>query len=153
MKDVYADSTLAISQEDFTRPESLGADTLNCKDQVSLKGHTFDSDGFEDEEGDVEEDEESRALADAALLEAAVLGAKQAPPGTARSFAPTAPSEWCHADSDERGADESEGETKRYMADVCGGLVQECDVRTDKGLERARDALARRRRRARARRL
>ena len=50
MKDVYADSTLAISQEDFTRPESLGADTLNCKDQVSLKGHTFDSDGFEDED-------------------------------------------------------------------------------------------------------
>ena len=50
MKDVYADSTLAISQEDFVRPETLGGDTLNCKDQVSLKGHTFDSDGFEDED-------------------------------------------------------------------------------------------------------
>ena len=48
MKETYADETIALSQEDFARPESLGADTLNCKDQVSIKGHTFDSDGFDD---------------------------------------------------------------------------------------------------------
>lgn len=50
MKDAYADEQVALSQEDFVRPESLGADTLNCKDQVSVSGHTFDSDGFEDED-------------------------------------------------------------------------------------------------------
>ena len=48
MKDTYADESIGLSQEDFARPESLGSDTLNCKDQVSLKGHTFDSDGFDD---------------------------------------------------------------------------------------------------------
>ena len=138
---------LPIPDAPMWQPPVGGATAMNWKPGGAVEIHgkeDEDEDGFEDEEGDVEEDEESRALADAALLEAAVLGAKQAPPGTARSFAPTAPSEWCHADSDERGADESEGETKRYMADVCGGLVQECDVRTDKGLERARDAIRRR---------
>ena len=50
MKDAYADEEVALSQEDFARPESLGADTLNCKDQVSVSGHTFDSDGFDDED-------------------------------------------------------------------------------------------------------
>ena len=50
MKDAYADEQVALSQEDFVRPQSLGADTLNCKDQVSVSGHTFDSDGFEDED-------------------------------------------------------------------------------------------------------
>ena len=48
MKDTYADESIGLSQEDFVRPESLGSDTLNCKDQVSIKGHTFDSDGFDD---------------------------------------------------------------------------------------------------------
>ena len=48
MKDTYADSSITLSQEDFARPMSLGADTLNCKDQISIKGHTFDSDGFDD---------------------------------------------------------------------------------------------------------
>ena len=48
MKDTYADEGIAISKEEFTRPESLGADTLNCKEQASIKGHTFDSDGFDD---------------------------------------------------------------------------------------------------------
>ena len=48
MKETYADESIGISQEDFARPESLGADTLYCKDQVSIKGHTFDSDGFDD---------------------------------------------------------------------------------------------------------
>ena len=50
MKDVYADSSLEISQEDFERPETLGGDTLTCKDQVSVKGHTIDSDGFDDDD-------------------------------------------------------------------------------------------------------
>tara|TARA_B100001121_G_C18269139_1_gene425333 strand:- start:102 stop:551 length:450 start_codon:yes stop_codon:yes gene_type:complete len=50
MKDVYADSSLVISQEDFERPETLGGDTLTCKDQVSVKGHTIDSDGFDDDD-------------------------------------------------------------------------------------------------------
>jgi len=48
MKDTYADESIGLSQEDFARPEFLGSDTLNCKDQVSIKGHTFDSDGFDD---------------------------------------------------------------------------------------------------------
>jgi hypothetical protein len=48
MKDTYADESISLSQEEFTRPETLGADTLNCKEQASLKGHTFDSDGFDD---------------------------------------------------------------------------------------------------------
>ena len=48
MKDTYADESIGLSQDDFARPESLGSDTLNCKDQVSIKGHTFDSDGFDD---------------------------------------------------------------------------------------------------------
>lgn len=48
MKETYADESIGISQEDFARPESLGADTLYCKDQISIKGHTFDSDGFDD---------------------------------------------------------------------------------------------------------
>jgi penicillin-binding protein 1A len=50
IKDVYADEDIALSQEDFARPAALGSDTLNCKESVSLKGHTFDSDGFEDED-------------------------------------------------------------------------------------------------------
>ena len=50
MKDVYADSTIQISQEDFLRPEGLNSDTLNCKEAASLKGHNFDSDGFDDED-------------------------------------------------------------------------------------------------------
>ena len=48
MKDTYADEGVALSREEFTRPESLGADTLDCKEQASIKGHTFDSDGFDD---------------------------------------------------------------------------------------------------------
>lgn len=48
IKDTYADQEINLSQEEFTRPETLGADTLNCKEQASLKGHTFDSDGFDD---------------------------------------------------------------------------------------------------------
>ena len=48
MKDTYADEEIGLSKEDFFRPESLGADTLNCKEQTTLKGHTFDSDGFDD---------------------------------------------------------------------------------------------------------
>lgn len=50
MKDVYADETLEISQEDFLRPESLGADTLNCKDKVSVQGHDIESDGFDEDD-------------------------------------------------------------------------------------------------------
>jgi penicillin-binding protein 1A len=48
IKDTYADEGINLSQEEFTRPETLGADILNCKEQASLKGHTFDSDGFDD---------------------------------------------------------------------------------------------------------
>jgi penicillin-binding protein 1A len=48
MKDTYADEGVALSRREFTRPKSLGADTLNCKEQASIKGHTFDSDGFND---------------------------------------------------------------------------------------------------------
>lgn len=48
MKDTYADEGVALSRRGFTRPKSLGADTLNCKEQASIKGHTFDSDGFDD---------------------------------------------------------------------------------------------------------
>ena len=48
MKDTYADEGVALSRREFTRPKSLGADTLNCKEQASIKGHTFDSDGFDD---------------------------------------------------------------------------------------------------------
>ncbi|MDA0568520.1 MAG: transglycosylase domain-containing protein [Bacteroidetes bacterium] len=48
MKDTYADEGVALSRREFTRPESLGADTLDCKEQASIKGHTFDSDGFDD---------------------------------------------------------------------------------------------------------
>jgi penicillin-binding protein 1A len=48
MKDTYADEGVALSRAEFTRPESLGADTLDCKEQASIKGHTFDSDGFDD---------------------------------------------------------------------------------------------------------
>ena len=50
MKDIYADSTIQISQEDFPRPEGLESDTLNCKEAASLKGHNFDSDGFDDDD-------------------------------------------------------------------------------------------------------
>ena len=50
MKDVYADETLEISQEDFLRPENLGADTLNCKDKVSVRGHDIESDGFDEDD-------------------------------------------------------------------------------------------------------
>ena len=42
MKDVYADESLAVSQEDFTRPESIGGDTLTCKEIGELRGPTFD---------------------------------------------------------------------------------------------------------------
>ncbi len=42
MKDVYADSTLAVSQEDFLRPESIGGDTLTCREVAELRGPTFD---------------------------------------------------------------------------------------------------------------
>jgi penicillin-binding protein 1A len=42
MKDVYADSTLAVSQEDFLRPESIGGDTLTCREVSELRGPTFD---------------------------------------------------------------------------------------------------------------
>ena len=38
MKDVYADEELAVSQEDFLRPESIGGDTLTCKEIVELLG-------------------------------------------------------------------------------------------------------------------
>ena len=48
IKDTYADEDIALSQEDFARPETIGADTLNCKETVSLEGHNFDSDGFDD---------------------------------------------------------------------------------------------------------
>jgi penicillin-binding protein 1A len=42
MKDVYADESLAVSQEDFLRPESIGGDTLTCKEIGELRGPTFD---------------------------------------------------------------------------------------------------------------
>ena len=42
MKDVYSDESLSISQEDFLRPESIGGDTLTCKEIVELRGPTFD---------------------------------------------------------------------------------------------------------------
>ena len=42
MKDVYADESLAISQEDFARPESVGGDTLTCREIGELRGPTFD---------------------------------------------------------------------------------------------------------------
>ena len=42
MKDVYSDESLSISQEDFLRPESIGGDTLTCKELVELRGPTFD---------------------------------------------------------------------------------------------------------------
>ena len=42
MKDVYADETLAVSQEDFARPESIGGDTLTCREIGELRGPTFD---------------------------------------------------------------------------------------------------------------
>ena len=42
MKDVYADESLAISQEDFARPESIGGDTLTCREIGELRGPTFD---------------------------------------------------------------------------------------------------------------
>ena len=42
MKDVYADEELAVSQEDFLRPESIGGDTLTCKEIGELRGPTFD---------------------------------------------------------------------------------------------------------------
>lgn len=42
MKDVYADASLEVSQEDFTRPESIGGDTLTCKEVAELRGPTFD---------------------------------------------------------------------------------------------------------------
>jgi len=42
MKDVYADASLEVSQEDFTRPESIGGDTLTCKQVAELRGPTFD---------------------------------------------------------------------------------------------------------------
>jgi penicillin-binding protein 1A len=48
MKDIYADEDIGLSQEDFARPDAIGADTLNCKESVSLEGHNFDSDGFDD---------------------------------------------------------------------------------------------------------
>ena len=31
-----------VSQEDFTRPESIGGDTLTCKQVAELRGPTFD---------------------------------------------------------------------------------------------------------------
>ena len=46
MKDTYADEGVALSRREFTRPKSLGSDTLNCKEQASIKGHIFDSDLF-----------------------------------------------------------------------------------------------------------
>ncbi len=42
MKDVYADEELGVSQEDFLRPESIGGDTLTCKEIGELRGPTFD---------------------------------------------------------------------------------------------------------------
>ena len=42
MKDVYADETLAVSQADFERPESIGGDTLTCREIGELRGPTFD---------------------------------------------------------------------------------------------------------------
>ena len=42
MKDVYADESLAVSQEDFVRPESIAGDTLTCKQIAALRGPTFD---------------------------------------------------------------------------------------------------------------
>ena len=42
MKDVYADETLAVSQADFARPESIGGDTLTCREIGELRGPTFD---------------------------------------------------------------------------------------------------------------
>ena len=42
MKDVYADESLAVSQEDFVRPESIAGDTLTCQQIAALRGPTFD---------------------------------------------------------------------------------------------------------------
>jgi len=42
MKDVYADASLEVSQADFARPESVGGDTLTCKEIAALRGPTFD---------------------------------------------------------------------------------------------------------------
>ena len=42
MKDVYADETLTVSQADFARPESIGGDTLTCREIGELRGPTFD---------------------------------------------------------------------------------------------------------------
>jgi len=48
IKDTYADEDIALSQKDFAIPESIGSDTLNCKQSASLNVHIFDSDGFDD---------------------------------------------------------------------------------------------------------
>ena len=42
MKDVYADESLDVSQADFARPESIGGDTLTCREIGELRGPTFD---------------------------------------------------------------------------------------------------------------
>ena len=42
MKDVYADEALAVSQADFARPETIGGDTLTCREIGELRGPTFD---------------------------------------------------------------------------------------------------------------
>lgn len=42
MKDVYADGSLGVSQQDFVRPERVGGDTLTCKEIAALRGPTFD---------------------------------------------------------------------------------------------------------------
>ena len=42
MKDIYADESIGMSQEDFPRPDGLGSDTLSCKELIELRGPTFD---------------------------------------------------------------------------------------------------------------
>jgi hypothetical protein len=93
-----------------------------------------EEDYFEDEE----HDKDAMMAADAALLNAAINGAPQGGGG----FAPLDPFEWRSTPA--RPKQEWLPADRRFVAELCGGVVCECDVSTPAGLAAARDAVVRR---------
>ena len=96
-----------------------------------------DEDDDEDELYDEEEDvRDATMAADAALLDAAVAGASEGGGG----FLPIDPEEWRR----EAGPLPPLGPGHRFHEELCGGLVRECDVRTEAGRAAATEAVTRR---------
>lgn len=104
----------------------------------------FDGEEEEDDE-DQGDDPDSQMAADAALLTAAALGAERQPGGVAAAaaagFCATPTSSWRGAPWAHEDADQKEATPLRFMREVCGGHVQECDVSTPSGLEAATRAV------------